>query len=373
MIILLNEMEDLLNRILFGINDESIINVYVDDANNEPFEIYRGQPSGLTQRYLNNALRSTGTFYIFNIYALKNNLSINNHHSLMHRKEFIWLTPLSKPKINDATIYSISVAWGKVRFCGYKDGDIGIKLPKVPIKYALEIAEGHEWSGHGIANYFITDSTYIPNYIPVYQSTDTFETKVTDLKPSTWYHIRIKVTYGGSIIYSRAASCFTKQGIPEKPEKPHVFISALQSSFDPKLLESSYRIKFVWSAPASCGVSITKYHVQIKEITRGSFSEALVKKTKNGVVHSDQFGLEHSPKYIKRVNESPWITVYHNLPCEFLISGPNSNSIEWRIRLRALNAKGWSKFSNELTLSSQQCPALFTAAWTHSHNNNFTR
>ena len=50
-------MEDLLNRILFGINDESIINVYVDDANNEPFEIYRGQPSGMN-------FKSLFTYYI---------------------------------------------------------------------------------------------------------------------------------------------------------------------------------------------------------------------------------------------------------------------------------------------------------------------
>lgn len=323
---------------------------------------------GLTQRYLNNALRSTGTFYIFNIYALKNNLSINNHHNLMHRKEFIWLTPLSKPKINDTTVHSIHVTWDKVRFCGYKDEDIGIKLPKASIKYTLEIAEGHEWSGHGIANYFITDSTYIPNYISVYQSTDIFEMEVIDLKPSTWYHIRIKVTYGGSNIYSPAISCYTKQGIPEKPDKPHVFVSALQSTFDPKQLESSYRIKFIWSAPASCGVPITKYHVQIKEITRGSFSEGLLKKTKNGIIHSNQFDPEQSAKYIRGVNESPWITVYYNLPCEFLIPGPNSNALEWKIRLRALNAKGWSRFSNELTLSSQQYPSLFTAAWMkHQH------
>lgn len=358
-------MDDLLSRILYAVSTESKIDVYVDDANNEPFEIYRGKPDGLTQRHLNNALRSSGTFYIFTVYAIKNNHSINDHHNLMHRKEFVWLTPLNKPKVSNTTIHSINITWDKVRFCGYKDDDIGIRLPTTSIKYTVEIAEGHEKSTHGIANYFVTDSTYIPDYITIYESMNVFETTVIDLTPSTWYHIRIKVTYGNSIIYSPAISCFTMQGIPERPEKPHVFVIPMRSTFDPKLLESSYRIKFIWSAPPACGIPITKYHIQIKEVTKGQFSESLIKKTKNGIVMQRNLNFipEQSCKYIAGIKESPWITVYCNLFSEFLLPGPSKNALEWRVRIRCQNGKGWSLFSRELVLSSQQYPSLFTAAW----------
>ena len=365
MIVVIVTMDDLLRRILLCINNDTNIDIYVNDANNEPFEIYRGSSSNITTRHLNNALRCTGTFYIFNIYAIKNNHSINDNHSLMHRKEFVWLTPLNRPTITNTTIHSMYVKWDSVKFCGYKDNDIYIRLPKTTIIYTLEVAEGHEWSGHGIANHFITDSTYIPNYIAVFESNHIFETQIIDLKPSTWYHIRIKVTYGGSTMYSSAISCYTKQGIPDRPEKPHVFVSPIQSSFDRKVLESSYRIKFMWSAPSSSGIPITKYHVQIKEVTKGDFSEALVKRTKDGVIkqRNMEFSPEMSCKYIEGIRESPWITVYYNLLCEFLIPGPSKHALEWRVRIRAQNSKGWSPFCHELILSSQQYPSLFIAAW----------
>jgi hypothetical protein len=285
----------------------------------------------------------------------------------MHRKEFVWLTPLNRPIITNTTIHSISIKWDNVKFCGYKDDDINIRIPITTIKCIVEIAEGHEWSGHGIANHFITDSTYIPDYITVFESSNVFEAQIIDLKPSTWYHIRIKVIYGGSIMYSPSISCYTKQGIPDRPEKPHVFVSAIQSTFDRKILESSYRIKFMWSASPSTGIPITKYHVQIKEITKGDFSEALLKRTKDGVIKKKNntmgFSPEMSCKYIEGIRESPWITVYYNLLCEFLIPGPSKYALEWRVRIRAQNSKGWSPFSHELILSSQQYPSLFTAAW----------
>ena len=58
-------------------------------------------------------------------------------------------------------------------------------------------------------------------------------------------------------------------------------------------------------------------------------------------------------KYLK------WTTIYENFNRTVKMAGPSRHETEWRIRLRAKNALGWSPFSPVLRVGSYSHPSLF--------------
>lgn len=56
-----------------------------------------------------------------------------------------------------------------------------------------------------------------------------------------------------------------------------------------------------------------------------------------------------------------WTTIYENYNRTVKMAGPSKHETEWRVRLRAKNALGWSPFSPVLRVGSYSHPSLFGA------------
>lgn len=137
-------MNGLIQNIKRDFNDGPLssgshVEVYVLDAQGDPFTIYRGNPIGLTEEHLQAALRNPGTFYIFSVIATENSVDIGTHHSTISRREFCWLTNPDSPVLTGRGPRSLSVKWEPINYCGIQDDAKEKAMESSSIEYILEV------------------------------------------------------------------------------------------------------------------------------------------------------------------------------------------------------------------------------------------
>ena len=184
------------------------------------------------------------------------------------------------------------------------------------------------------------------------------EITVEDLKPAQWYHFRVTIEYAGTCVISESRAYATLCSAPDKPKQPYVYLIMNENDMFTSRTRSQPQVRLTWGPPASNGSQIVKYHVQIQEYFQQS-------PTRKGLSTSS---LQSSP-YQKACRLSTpagesllpekWKTVYCNLVQTVLLDTPRSGCQAWGIRLRALNASGWSEYSDPLVLDYRSHPNLF--------------
>jgi hypothetical protein len=180
------------------------------------------------------------------------------------------LTDPLPPQLIQSFPFSVHITWDPVRFCG-------IDPPSIldSISYSIELAEGVEWKDGKLSQYM--NDIMIPSrsYKPIFRSHDNnnidsnnFELTIKELKPATWYHIRLVIDYLGLKVTSDALNIHTLRAPPSTPSIPRLSVFPVRSSYDlsseiPSRLESL----ITWN---SCyytnGSPILSYQVHMRRL-----------------------------------------------------------------------------------------------------------
>lgn len=328
-------MDTLIHKVKSEFTIDSVIEVYVLDENGDPFEVYDGSVGSLKPSLMEQVLNLSGCLYVFSIIGVdkRHVQSLSTNPENIVKREYSWLTDPEAPNILHRKERAISLEWKPIRFCG-------VEADVKNMQYVLEVAEGHEWRG-GIVSKYVSD---IPanDYRVMCRGSHLLQAEVEDLKPATWYHWRVCIEYNGIRAVSESRHAATLTAPPSPPQKPRIQVNSIPRS---ALGVSSPKIKLTWSPPSANGSGIEKYHVQLQEVAKGRSKETLG----NGSDDNDK-GAVLSKK---------WQTVYCNLFNECILSSPQAGRQEWRFRLRAKNADGWSAFGPTLVISKLTHPLLF--------------
>ena len=169
--------------------------------------LFVGQLAALDVGWVASIASQPLTFYTFRV------LELADDGELLNRFEVSWLSDPPPPTVLDSTPSSATVTWLTAQACGmdmtaFAGGHDGLV-------YQLEVAEGRAWKASRVARFPGLHSH--PQHFKVMLqlrggargAQGRFsEVKVTDLRPATWYHFRLRVTYahGGEEVSTRAAA-----------------------------------------------------------------------------------------------------------------------------------------------------------------------
>ncbi|RYH05187.1 hypothetical protein EON65_45395 [archaeon] len=145
-----------------------------------------------------------------------------------------------------------------MRFCG-------IDFPNVleSVTYSIEVAEGVDWK-EGILSRYINDMTAL-NYHEVCNLKHETAFELIQLKPATFYHIRLVIHYLGFRVISEAATLHTQKSLPSPPGEARIQIIPIKNSFDPNAeLPSRLEMNVTWTPSRANGSHIQRYQVHIK-------------------------------------------------------------------------------------------------------------
>ena len=170
--------------------------------------LFVGQLAALDVGWVATIASQPLTFYTFRV------LELADDGELLRRFEISWLSDPPPPTVVDSTPSSATVTWLTAQVCGmdmtaFAGGHDGLL-------YQLEVAEGRAWKASRVARFPGLRSH--PQHFKVMLQLrggaqgaqgSLSEVKVTDLRPATWYHFRLRVTYahGGEEVSTRAVAC----------------------------------------------------------------------------------------------------------------------------------------------------------------------
>lgn len=156
----------------------------------------------------------------------------------------------------------MKISWDPVAFCG-------INPPSVldSVSYSIEIAEGIEWKENVMARY-INDVLISPtSYRTVATETYTTECVIPNLKPATWYHLRLCIEYLGVRVISETANIHTTRSAPSAPAMPKATVMSVRSSFDlVSQVPARYELMITWNSSIANGSDIERYQVQMQRL-----------------------------------------------------------------------------------------------------------
>jgi hypothetical protein len=356
-------MDALVQKIQSDFENHSVLEVFVLDENGDPMEIFTGPSAELTADLLLDTLAMPGCFYVFSIVGIDESLVQSERltRHAMVRKEFCWMTQPNAPRVRAREGKTITLEWDPVHCCGV---DPSLVLPS--ITYSLEVNVGHAWTPGNVRNF--ATGTATDDFTLMGRGKGLTALRVEDLKPSQWYHWRIGVEYMGSTVYSDSQAVPSLQAAPEAPLRPRVKLLKAKTSIDNNRSSGrEVRLRIFWPAPYANGSAIERYQLQVKEelelelVGPESFSRAPIAGSGgDGDEDGDHLGMiglvpQHSDvNGLKR-----WATVYCKQYTECVIPAPQRGVAEWRFRVRAKNAFGWSTFSVPLIITRRTHPSLF--------------
>lgn len=185
------------------------------------------------------------------------------------------------PQLLNNFPFSVHITWDPVRFCG-------VDPPSIldSISYSIELAEGVEWKDGKLSQYM--NDIMIPNhsYKSIFKSSantylnsnsneydfnfdlNVFNLTIKELKPATWYHIRLVIEYLGLKVTSDALNIHTTRAAPSTPALPRLSVFPVRSSFD-LLTETPSRLEslITWN---SCyytnGSPVSSYQVHMRRL-----------------------------------------------------------------------------------------------------------
>ncbi|KAJ1460086.1 hypothetical protein M885DRAFT_458808 [Pelagophyceae sp. CCMP2097] len=139
-------------------------------------------------------------------------------------REVNWLSDPDPPALHAAGLHDIVVGWPRV------DGDGGADLP---VSFQAEVAEGPSWTPARVQLQRLRDSADEAQlrkaeargsgasplrFVALPPVGDARGAKIVDLRPATWYHVRLRATYGGgATCVGRPVTVATKCGPPDTP------------------------------------------------------------------------------------------------------------------------------------------------------------
>lgn len=389
-------MEKLLDIIYdtFPGSDLFEIELSVLDGNGDPFDLFKGSPNSLSKLHIEKALSEPCRFYFLTLVGVDKEYfqEVDLHPDYVIRREITWLTDPGPPVIIDRKPMRLCFEWPSVKFVGAK--------PRNSISsviYSIEMAEGQKFIG-GPQSRSITDITASSEYINVISGHNMLSADINDLKPLTWYHIRLAIYCCGNYYRSKSISIYTPSAPPCAPKAPNAYLSPSLSLFD----NSENKLLIRWIPPYDNGINIDLYQVQIQQIDStgcavlGDKKNNSSSKNKTKLVHNDLFlfqrknSLRVRPKspssstddqgqdgQCENVEEnnisnhavtvssySVWKTVYANGDNKFYLHKPGDHGVvECYVRVRAKNSVGWSAYSEVLILNARSFPSLFSAGF----------
>lgn len=334
----LHQMQKLVDRIQSEFSPDILLEVYVLDNNGDPYEVFTGMSTSITVAHLQQVLKEPGCFYVFSIIGIDKSYadSVGIQLDNIIRKEFCWLTDPSPPEICDRQSDSITVTWKPVSFCGIRPGNMTDS-----INYVLEIADGQPYRS-GSSTRFISDMNAM-KYRTMARGPKLHEVTVTELRPATWYYLRVAMEYsvGDTRVQSTSKPIPTLRSVPATPSKPRVHIIPGTKSFLSVDGYAESKVLITWMEPAPNGSPIEKYQLQLQELESNPTAP-----------RAGSNGIEEVP--IPR-----WQNAYCNLTSETILSSPRPGVTEWLLRVRAKNSDGWSEFSAVRSISKFTHPSLF--------------
>lgn len=377
---------EIVERILASFPKHYIIEVHVNDGSGDPFEVYVGIVQGILPTHFDNVFREPGCFYSFTVVGILEELTnaVDVHHSNIKRSEFLWLTDASPPQLLYCDSKTATIGWEEVTSCGFsiQGGDA---LPSC-VEYILEMAEGCEWK-EGKISTFVTDLT-VESYRPLYRCNGgPLKMTIRDLLPGVRYFARVVMEYLGHRVVSAALCFHTDTCEPSAPGMPRAHVAPFASKIDPSS-EPAPNILLNWSASSANGSDIIKYQVLMQEVklarhyVPNELFSPLFAQPKKGqsdrrVLKGGKWVTLHPSKPEKtgpiapiepfyHDNElviSKWTRIYSNLERKVKLRPPPVGSVEWKFRVRAKNADGWSEYSPVLSIHNRSHPALFAAEY----------
>lgn len=405
------ERERVVARIAGGFPHKYIIEVHVADGSGDSFEVYTGPVQGIAPRHFSNIFREAGCFYSFTVIGILQELTnaVDVHHSNIKRSEFFWLTPPPPPFIicqEDST--SVVLSWTAAAFCGC---DIPSTHASGCIEYVLELAEGCEYSMSGKVAKFVTDLT-VASYRQTARTFQPTQVHVQDLQPGLRYFARLAIEYLGCRVVSEALCFHTATCPPLAPPVPRIHVAPMVSRIDPSA-EPAPSLVLKWSTARANGSSVLKYQVQMQEVLLreayhqrqddsysplfaklqlgvvkaakkilrgGRWVDAIPPSNKCKIAQTQQQQQESPPPHrlgsstTSSSSSTPyhlddtvvatrWSSIYCNLDRKVKLVAPRSGTLEWKFRVRAKNAQGWSSFSSVLCIHNRTHPALFAAEY----------
>ena len=261
---------------------------------------------------------------------------------------------------------SISLSINLVDFCG-----VDVSVVEDSMEYVLEGCMGQPWQP-GIAARYVTDIGN-PEYKVIARGPKLSDVVVNDLQPSTWYHFRLCVQYSGTWVISESKPFATLNARPCKPNQPSVYLVMNGNDMFQNRSRVDPQIRLCWGPPRCNGLEIRKYLVQTREYTLEEVSKlSLTSSTAesdiynaNEILEEEDDGVEDDASNILcdddgfRYVGSKWKTVYCHMVSEVILKQPKKSSKAWACRLKALNAQGWSDYSDPLILDFLSHPKLF--------------
>jgi len=362
-----------------------------------------GLTKHLTVQPFARVFRDPGCFYTLNVMGIESELAhaLDLNHGKIRRSEFCWLSDPQQPRLVLQEASMCQLSFEGIRFCGFTPP----RMPEDAIEYVLEMSEGCEYKEGGLGSRFITDLS-VNNFRPVYRSHVAGAiVEVGDLRPSMWYHARLAIEYMDHRVVSEALPFFTLRDVPLPPPMPRIYVTPSVSQIDPAK-EQEPIVLLTWTAPRSNGSEIIKYQVQFQETVMAQggpvplsafttiggagdeqeqippYSPAFSKSNKPKLIQMEAAdGKNKKKKGVEAIRgvvtlppfsppkpqyavtgscaRSKWAVIYTNLEHKLKLKAPRRGVIEWKFRIRACNAQGWSDFSSILSIHNRSHPVLF--------------
>lgn len=239
------------------------------------------------------------------------------------------------------------------------------------MEYVLEGCLGRPWVP-GLASKFVSDISNPDGYKVLARGPRLTDITVNNLKPSHWYHFRVCIQYKGTWVTSESKPFATLCARPSKPKQPSVFLILNGNDMFQNRNRVDPQIRLCWGPPNKNGQEINKYHVQVREYTMEDVGELdPLGGTTSSIEESEVFNgtdaLEDDDEASNIITDdegnrlvgSKWRTKYCNLVNQVVLPQPSRLCKAWACRMRALNAQGWSDFSDPLILDHASHPKLF--------------
>jgi len=361
------------------------VEVSVLDGSGDSFEVYAGPVMNIAAGHFVNIFREPGCFYVFTVIGISEELTnaVDVHHSNIRRAQFVWLTDPAPPRLVRQGSFDATIAWESFKFCG-----INPFVPPECVNYVFEMAEGCEWKDGKVAR-FVTDLTVESYRQLLVVNKPKSSLHVTDLQPGMHYYARIALEYLGERVVSEALCFHASPTAPSAPGIPRAYVTPIVNYIDPST-EYPPNITLKWSCSKTNGEEITKYQVMMQHVVLSShfvdstepYSPLFAKKLKH--VRGEKKILRGGrwialPEPAKKSSSparcltpqfrddavvfSQWTQIYSNLDRKVKLCSPPPGTIEWKFRVRAKNACGWSELSPTLSLHNRSHPDLFKSEY----------
>lgn len=155
-------------------------------------------------------------------------------------REEVWLTCPESPKIVDTSARSVAVA-----FCGIS------KFTAEHCSLLVEVCEGPTWQPMRVNLQEASEGNFVT--LPLFDSRSFGGVLVTDLKPATWYRIRLRVDYDGSQTIGPSIVVATRCCRPDAPSPP------------PSVEDHDSSFRVTWKMPAHNGYPIQYFLLEQRE------------------------------------------------------------------------------------------------------------